>query len=233
MGDSHPGRPGWSRTGHRQDRTDRRGARGRGRRPPDDLGHPHLTGDLRGGGTGSRGPDGGRPADRGTAGPGHSGPRAVAVPGPAVAGVAGRTDRARAPFVRPDGAGRAAAGRRPGLDAVVGDAGRVPRRCPVVRSLIETVRTGKPGLDIAYGMGIFEFLSHHPELAQGFQAAMSERTEVFAPSVAVNTTSTDARRGRHRRRERHSAGCRLAGESPSARCPVRLASRDGRCRRRA
>lgn len=42
--------------------------------------------------------------------------------------------------------------------------------------IIETVRTGKPGLDIAYGMGIFEFLSHHPGLAQGFQAAMSERT---------------------------------------------------------
>ena len=50
--------------------------------------------------------------------------------------------------------------------------------------IIETVRTGKPGLDIAYGMGIFEFLSHHPGLAQGFQAAMSERTEAFAPSVA-------------------------------------------------
>ena len=42
--------------------------------------------------------------------------------------------------------------------------------------IIETVRTGKPGLDIACGMGIFEFLSHHPEQAQGFQAAMSERT---------------------------------------------------------
>ena len=51
--------------------------------------------------------------------------------------------------------------------------------------IIETVRTGKPGLDIAYGMGIFEFLAHHPGLAQGFQAAMSERTEAFAPSVAT------------------------------------------------
>jgi hypothetical protein len=51
--------------------------------------------------------------------------------------------------------------------------------------IIETVRTGKPGLDIAYGMGVFEFLTHHPGLAQGFQAAMSERTEAFAPSVAT------------------------------------------------
>jgi hypothetical protein len=51
--------------------------------------------------------------------------------------------------------------------------------------IIETVQTGKPGLDIAYGMGIFEFLAHHPGLAQRFQAAMSERTEAFAPSVAA------------------------------------------------
>ena len=51
--------------------------------------------------------------------------------------------------------------------------------------IVETVRTGKPGLDIAYGVGLFEFLADHPELAQGFQAAMSERTEAFAPSVAA------------------------------------------------
>ena len=51
--------------------------------------------------------------------------------------------------------------------------------------IIETVRTGKPGVDIAYGMSLFEFLATHPELAQGFQAAMSERTAAFAPSVAT------------------------------------------------
>ena len=100
--------------------------------------------------------------------------------------------------------------------------------------IIETVRTGKPGLDIAYGMGIFEFLAHHPGLAQGFQAAMSERTEAFAPSVATEYDfSRHAHRGRRRRRERHAAGCRLAGERPSARCPVRPASGDGRRRGRA
>ena len=38
---------------------------------------------------------------------------------------------------------------------------------------IEIVKTGKPGPDIAYGMGVFEFLAAHPDLTQKFQAAMS------------------------------------------------------------
>ena len=52
--------------------------------------------------------------------------------------------------------------------------------------IIETVRTGKPGLDIAHGMSIFHFLAAHPAQAQGFQAAMSERTAAFAPSLAAD-----------------------------------------------
>ena len=59
------------------------------------------------------------------------------------------------------------------------------RRCPAFEPIIETVRTGRPGVDIAYGMGLFEFVAAHPDLAQGFQAAMSERTAAFAPSVAT------------------------------------------------
>lgn len=51
--------------------------------------------------------------------------------------------------------------------------------------IIETVRTGKPGIDLAHGMDIFGFIAAHPRLAQGFQAAMSERTAAFAPSVAT------------------------------------------------
>jgi hypothetical protein len=51
--------------------------------------------------------------------------------------------------------------------------------------IVETVKSGKPGVDIAYGMGEFEFLDAHPNLAQQFQAAMSERTAAFAPSVAA------------------------------------------------
>jgi SAM-dependent methyltransferase len=51
--------------------------------------------------------------------------------------------------------------------------------------IIETVRTGKPGLDIEHGVAWFDFLAAHPDLAQGFQSAMSERTAAFAPSVAA------------------------------------------------
>jgi hypothetical protein len=50
--------------------------------------------------------------------------------------------------------------------------------------ILETVRTGRAGLDIAHGMPLFEFLSEHPELEGDFDAAMSERTAAFAPSVA-------------------------------------------------
>jgi hypothetical protein len=51
--------------------------------------------------------------------------------------------------------------------------------------IIETVRTGTPGVDLAHGMSIFEFVEAHPQLAKGFHAAMSERTAQFAPSVAA------------------------------------------------
>jgi hypothetical protein len=51
--------------------------------------------------------------------------------------------------------------------------------------IIETVRTGTPGVDLAHGIDIFEFVETHPQLAQGFHAAMSERTAQFAPSVAT------------------------------------------------
>ena len=51
--------------------------------------------------------------------------------------------------------------------------------------LTEAVKTGKPSFDIARGMNLFEFLPGHPELAQRFQPAMSERTAVVAPSVAA------------------------------------------------
>ncbi len=51
--------------------------------------------------------------------------------------------------------------------------------------ILETVRTGTPGVDLAHGMSIFEFVETHPQLAKGFHAAMSERTAQFAPSVAA------------------------------------------------
>ena len=57
--------------------------------------------------------------------------------------------------------------------------------------IIETVRTGTPGVDLAHGMSIFEFVTTHPEQAQGFHAAMSERTAAFAPSVATSYDFSD------------------------------------------
>jgi hypothetical protein len=51
--------------------------------------------------------------------------------------------------------------------------------------ITHTVRTGETGLKTATGMEIFEFLAQHPENAANFDAAMSERTAAFAPSVAM------------------------------------------------
>jgi SAM-dependent methyltransferase len=51
--------------------------------------------------------------------------------------------------------------------------------------IVQTVRTGVPGVDLAYGMGVFEYLASQPEHAASFDAAMSERTAAFAPSVAA------------------------------------------------
>ena len=51
--------------------------------------------------------------------------------------------------------------------------------------IIERVKTGRNGMDIAYGMGPFEFLAARPDLAQKLQAAWSERTAAFAASVAA------------------------------------------------
>jgi hypothetical protein len=50
--------------------------------------------------------------------------------------------------------------------------------------ILHTVTTGTPGFDTACGMGIFDYLAQHPENAAAFDAAMSERTAAFAPSVA-------------------------------------------------
>ena len=51
--------------------------------------------------------------------------------------------------------------------------------------IVNTVRTGEPGIETAHGMSIFEFLARHPENAANFDAAMAERTAAFAPSVAA------------------------------------------------
>ena len=59
--------------------------------------------------------------------------------------------------------------------------------------ILETVRTGKPGFDIECGHGVFEFVSQDPEAAAVHDAAMSERTAAFAPSVADTYDFSDVR----------------------------------------
>jgi SAM-dependent methyltransferase len=51
--------------------------------------------------------------------------------------------------------------------------------------ILHTVRPGEPGLAAAHGMPWLDFLACHPENAKNFDAAMSERTAAFAPSVAA------------------------------------------------
>lgn len=52
--------------------------------------------------------------------------------------------------------------------------------------ILDAVHTGEPAFESAFGMGHFEFLARHPEDAAAFDAAMSERTAAFAPTVAAN-----------------------------------------------
>jgi hypothetical protein len=52
--------------------------------------------------------------------------------------------------------------------------------------ILETVMSGEPGLKLAYDDKWTEFLAQRPTAAVDFQAAMSERTAAFAPSVAAS-----------------------------------------------
>jgi hypothetical protein len=51
--------------------------------------------------------------------------------------------------------------------------------------IVDTVLSGEAGLKLAYAVGCFDFLAGHPAAAAHFQAAMSERTAAFAPSVGA------------------------------------------------
>jgi hypothetical protein len=59
--------------------------------------------------------------------------------------------------------------------------------------ILETVRTGQPGMDIAFGTGIFEFLAQRPDSAVTFDAAMSDRTAAFAGGLAESYDFSDIR----------------------------------------
>jgi hypothetical protein len=59
--------------------------------------------------------------------------------------------------------------------------------------ILETVKTGRSGREIEFGIGLFDFIAQNPEAANGFDAAMSERTAAFAPSVAEGYDFSDIR----------------------------------------
>ena len=60
--------------------------------------------------------------------------------------------------------------------------------------IIDSVMTGEAGLKLAYDDTWIDFLVKHPAEAVNFQAAMSERTASFAPSLAVTYDFSRMRR---------------------------------------
>ena len=59
--------------------------------------------------------------------------------------------------------------------------------------ILQTVRTGIPGLEIEFGDGLFDFLATHSDKAATFDRAMAERTTAFAASVADSYDFRDVR----------------------------------------
>jgi orsellinic acid C2-O-methyltransferase len=59
--------------------------------------------------------------------------------------------------------------------------------------IADTVRTGRPAFEAATGRELFASLAENPSAAAAFDAAMSERTAAFAPSVARGYDFTDLR----------------------------------------
>jgi hypothetical protein len=59
--------------------------------------------------------------------------------------------------------------------------------------ILETVRTGRPGREIEFGIDLFEFLAGNPKAAAMFDAAMAERTAAYAPGVAGSYDFSDVR----------------------------------------
>ncbi len=59
--------------------------------------------------------------------------------------------------------------------------------------ILDTVRSGRPGFEAAHGIALFDWLDGRPERAAVFDAAMSERTAAFAPSIASGYDFSDVR----------------------------------------
>jgi Dimerisation domain len=78
--------------------------------------------------------------------------------------------------------------------------------------IFDTVMSGEAGLKLAYDDKWTEFLANHPTATVEFQAAMSERTAAFAPSVAATYDFLTDAPGRR---------CRRRTWDASGRCPCR------------
>jgi hypothetical protein len=59
--------------------------------------------------------------------------------------------------------------------------------------ILETVRTGRSGRELAFGSNWFDLIADNPDSLATFNAAMSERTAAFAPSVAAACDFAGAR----------------------------------------
>jgi O-methyltransferase domain/Dimerisation domain len=51
--------------------------------------------------------------------------------------------------------------------------------------ILYSIQTGKPAREKVYGMNVFQYLQHHPEMARMFDDAMTNFSEVFGPAVAA------------------------------------------------
>lgn len=59
--------------------------------------------------------------------------------------------------------------------------------------ILETLRTGRPGMELEHGCGVFEYLADRPEASTVFDEAMSQRTAAYAVSVAQTIDFSDTR----------------------------------------
>ena len=59
--------------------------------------------------------------------------------------------------------------------------------------ILETIKTGRSGLEIEFGTDVFDFVAQNPDAAAIFDTAMSERTAAYAPSVADAYDFSDIR----------------------------------------
>ena len=60
--------------------------------------------------------------------------------------------------------------------------------------ILETVRTGRSGVEIEFGEELFDFIAKDPDAGAVFDAAMAERTAAYAPSVAETCDFSDVQR---------------------------------------